>query len=88
MDKIAVKINVHTFSRKKQGNNETSLTQCILRLKGDKATKTECEKFGYSQMKYPMTKNPKPISDVPCDSKSIHVSKFPIDRINVFFRKI
>ena len=54
MDKIAVKINVHTFSRKKQGNNETSLTQCILRLKGDKATKTECEKSGYSKMKYPM----------------------------------
>ena len=50
MDKIAVKINVHTFSRKKQGNNETSLTQCILRLKGDKATKTECEKFSYSQI--------------------------------------
>ena len=82
MDKIAVKINVHTFSRKKQGNNETSLTQCILRLKGDKATKTECEKFGYSQMKYPMfaTKNLKRISDAPCDSKSIiHGIKFPVN---------
>ena len=76
MDKIAVKINVHTFSRKKQENNETNLTQCILRLKGDKATKTECEKFGYSKMKYPMLE---PISDLPCNSKScICRNKFPI----------
>ena len=34
-----MKINVHTFSRKKPGNNETSLTQWILRLKGTKLTK-------------------------------------------------
>ena len=34
-----MKINVHTFSRKKPGNNETSLTQWILRLKGTKLLK-------------------------------------------------